>query len=218
MDSLKEKSEQELHVIAKQLGIDRRSHKTREDLEDAIEVAAIKRRLDLEDKARKERAIEAKSRLKELGIDDVKDIKPSPETICIDGGTCPVTFKKISPSPKKYYLFSNNEDAGVKRAFRKGEKYRFELYDGKIHVLPECIVKGVEHTEFVKMEGLRKSAQYPVYENRKNPISGIEESVIAGYRPRFGLEELGDAPDNAAFGVVIDKKVEEKFLKPVLSA
>jgi len=220
MEKLKEKTDQELKDIAKKLNpdIDLRKYKTRQDLEDYIEVEAIKKRLELEDKARQERAVEAKAKLKELGLGEKGDLKPSPETICIEGGTCPVTFQKIPPSKKKYYMFRNNEDEGVRRILRKGEKYRFELYDARIHILPECLVKGVKHTEFVKMEGLRKTAQYPVYEDRENPITKIKESVIAGYRPRFGFEELEEAPNNAPFGVVLDKKIEGKFLKPVLSA
>ena len=92
----------------------------------------------------------------------------------------------------------------MKVALRKGEIYRFELHDGRIHCLPEYLVKN-----------LRRTAVYPIYAMRKNRITGLDESVHVGNRPRFGFDELDDAPADAEFGVIIDREMEQKYLEPV---
>lgn len=189
----------ELKKVAKKYKLDLPKDIERAELEDAVEKAAIKHKLSLEAAARAELAVAAQNK---LGIDPKKKHKPSPETIHIKGGI--LNGKKIPPSKKKYYLFHNNEEAGVKVALRKGEKYRFELHDGKIHILPAWLV-----------DNLRRTAVAPIYEMKPNPITGLPQSVHTGNRPRFGFDELDEAPDDAVFGVVIDKEIEAKYLQPV---
>lgn len=184
---LRDMKESELWELAKKFDLDLPKNTKRPQLENEIEKAHIKRKARLQAEAQAELALEAQ---KKLGLDPKKKFKPSPETIAIE------------KSKRKYYLFHNNEEEGVKVAFRKGPKHRFELFDGKIHVLPEWLV-----------QNLRKTAIYPQYEFRKNPVTGLEESVHVGNRPRFGFDELGDAPQDADFGVVVDKEIEAQFLQ-----
>jgi len=190
-----ERSDKELQGLAEKFKIPNAKKMKKDDLIEAIEKAHIKMKVKLEAEARAELAKEAEQKLTALGIDPKKKFKPSPETVSIE------------KSQKKYFTFHNLEEEGVKIALRKGEKYRFELYDGKIHCLPVWLV-----------ENLRKTATYPIYAQRKNPLTSLEYSALVGLRPRFGFDELEDAPKDVEFGVVIDKALEAKHLpQPVLS-
>jgi hypothetical protein len=164
----------------------------RMELVEAIEKADVKMRMKVEAQARAEVGKEAEAKLKKLGLSPRKKAKPSPETLAIE------------KSKRKYYIFRNNEEEGVKVALQKGEKYRFELWDGRIHCLPVWLV-----------DNLRKTATFPIYAQRKHPVSGLEYSALIGKRPRFGFDELKDAPDDTPFGVVIDHALEKEFLPAV---
>lgn len=198
-----ERSDKELLELAGKYKLPK-AKRTKVELVEAIEQAAVKHKLKLEAQARAELSKEAEEKLRTLGFDPTKKHKPSFETIMIEGGIDPKSGKKVEPSKKKYYIFHNQEEEGVRVAFRKGEKYRFELFDGKIHILPDWVVSN-----------LRQTAVYPIYEQRKNPVTGLEESVHVGNRPRFSFEELEDAPKDSEFGVVIDRALESKYLHPV---
>lgn len=202
-----ERTDKELKELAKKFKIPGYNKMKKPDLVEAIEKAHIKMKVKLEAEARAELAKEAENKLKALGIDPKKKFKPSHETIMIEGGFDYISKKKVEPSKRKYYTFHNLEEDGVKIPLRKGEKYRFELYDGRIHCLPVWLV-----------ENLRKTATYPIYAQRINPNTGLEYSAHVGNRPRMGFDELEDAPDDTPFGVVIDKALEAKHLPaPVLS-
>lgn len=188
-----ERTDTELKKLAKEFKIDTKGM-SKIKMVEAIESAHIKMKMQLEAKARAELAKEAEQKLKALGLDPKKKHKPSPETLAIE------------KSKRKYYTFHNLEEEGVKIALQKGEKHRFELYDGKIHCLPVWLV-----------ENLRKTATYPIYAQRKHPVTDLEYSVHVGNRPRFGFDELEDAPNDTPFGVVINKELERKHLpQPVL--
>lgn len=185
------RTDAELKKLARDFKIDTKGLNKMEIVE-AIEKAHIKMKIELEAKARAELATKA---ARALGMDPRKKSKPSPETLAIQN------------SKRKYYVFRNQEEEGVKVTIRKGEKYRFEMHDGRIHCLPVWLV-----------ENLRKTATYPIYAQRKNPATGLEYSAHVGNRPRFGFDELEDAPEDTPFGVVIDHDLEKKHLpQPVLS-
>ena len=193
---LMERNDKELQELASKYGLPKvkgtLTKEKRLELVGAIEQADYKMRTEAQAKARAELQKQAEQK---LGIDPKKKRKPSPETLAIER------------SKRKYYTFHNLEEDGVKIALRKGEKYRFELYDGRIHCLPEWLVRN-----------LRQTATYPIYAQRKHPVSGLEYSAHVGNRPRCGFDELEDAPDDAPFGVVLDKALEAKHLpEPVLT-
>lgn len=188
---LMERTDKDLQELASKYEIPK-AKRTKKQLVEAIEKADVRMRLEAEAKVRAELSTKA---AKELGLDKRKKSRPSPETIAIE------------KSKRKYYTFHNLEEEGVKIALRKGEKYRFELWDGRIHCLPDWLVRN-----------LRQTATYPVYAQRKHPVSGLEYSAHVGNRPRFGFDELDDAPDDTPFGVVIDHELEKKYLpQPVLT-
>lgn len=171
------------------------SKEKRMELVEAIEKADVKMKMKIEAKARAELGTAAAANLTKLGLKGKKKIKPSPETLALE------------KSKRKLYTFHNLEEEGVKIALRKGEKFRVELYDGRIHCLPEWLVRN-----------LRQTAVFPQYAQRKHPKTGLEYSAHVGNRPRFGFDELEDAPDDMPFGVVIDHKLEAKHLpQPVLA-
>lgn len=186
MFELKEKTEAELREMGKNLEIDIPPNIKRENLEDRIERAMIERKLRLESEARAKLEREAKIK---LGISD-KGHKPSPETL------------KIEESKKKYYRFTNLEEEGVNVTLRKGEKHRFNLFDGRVHILPEWLVRN-----------LRRTAVAPVFQDREDPVTKRMRSVQTGVRPRFSFEELDTAPDDAEFGVVLDDSVLNRLLR-----
>lgn len=186
MFELKEKTEAELRDIGKNLNIEIPPNIKRENLEDRIERAMIERKLKLETEARAKLELEAKVK---LGLSD-KGHKPSPET------------QKINESKRKYYRFTNLEEEGVNVTLRKGEKHRFNLFDGRVHILPEWLVKN-----------LRRTAVSPVFQDREDPITGRMRSVQTGVRPRFSFEELDIAPDDAEFGIVLDESVLNRLLR-----
>lgn len=201
-----ERPDEELQELAKKFKIPDTKKMKKGDLVEAIEKAHIKMKVKLEAEARAELAKEAEVKLRALGIDPKSRRKPSHETIMIDGGFDYISGKKVEASKKKYYTFHNLEEEGVKIALQKGEKYRFELYDGKIHCLPVWLVGN-----------LRKTAVFPLFEQRKNLATGLEYSAHVGNRPRFGFDELEDAPDKVPFGIVINKALERKHLPQPVS-
>lgn len=185
MLELKEKTDEQLHELAKKYGLKFRKNSRREDIEKAIETESIRKTLEIEEQLRAQRLLEVQ---KKFGLDPKRKPKPSPETLAIE------------KSKRKYYKFLNLEEAKVDVTFRKGEKYRFHIFDSYIHVLPEWLVKNLRHT-----------ATIPVFEDRPDPLTGHVRSVRTGSRQRFSFEELGDAPDNAPFGVVLDEEIIRQF-------
>ncbi len=192
---LQSKTEEELRGLAKKLKLDPNIKKGK--LADEIEKAAIYRQQELEATATAKLKAEA---AKKMGIDS-KKVHPSPETVAIEGGIDPITKKEVPPSKKVYAIFHNQEQQGVDVTFNKGEKYRFHLWDGKVHILPEWLISN-----------LRKTAVTPVYENKPHPVTGLSQSTQTGTQQRFVFEVIpGDVPRNSKFGVVLDDAVLEKL-------
>lgn len=136
----------------------------------------------------------ARARMK-LGIEK-KEVKPSPETVAIE------------KSKRGYYIFTNLEQDDAAHTVNPGGKYYINLIPDQIHVLSEW------HIRF-----FRQKAVTPVY---KRVPTGVvpgpdtvgkmaEECKRVGGKPRFAFEKLGDAPDDAPFGLVTDVEVLDEL-------
>ena len=130
-----------------------------------------------------------------LGIKK-KEVKPSPETV------------KIEASKRGYYVFTNLEQEDAAHTVGPGGKYFIHLIPDQIHVLSDW------HIKF-----FRQKAVMPVY--GKIPTGVVagpgtegqlaEKCAKTGTKPRFAFERLGDAPQEAPFGMVTDTEVLAQF-------
>ena len=126
-----------------------------------------------------------------LGIKKT-EIKPSPETLAIEA------------SKNGYYRFTNNEQADAPHTVNPGGKYYIDLIPDQVHVLSEW------HVRF-----FRRKAVTPIYGRVSTGV--IEEGTMAehckktGSKPRFSFEFLGEAPQDARFGLVTDIKILDGF-------
>lgn len=143
-----------------------------------------------------------------LGIKKV-EIKPSPETVAIEGGIDPITGKTVLPSKRGYYIFTNREQDDAAHTVNPGGKYIIHLIPDQIHVLSEAHIKL-----------FRKNAVTPIYQ--RVPVAGSlvegrmgEECKRTGSKPRFAFEYLGEAPQDAPFGLVTDTKILDEFKQPL---
>lgn len=130
----------------------------------------------------------------QLGIKK-KELKPSPETVAIEN------------SKKGYYIFTNREQDDAAHTVNPGGKYTIHLIPDQIHVLSAAHIKL-----------FKKFAVVPVY-NRVPvpgpPVEGRmgEECRRTGSKQRFAFEYLGEAPQDARFGLVTDTKILDKLAK-----
>ncbi len=132
----------------------------------------------------------ARARTK-LGIEKAEVI-PSPETLAIEA------------SKRGYYVFTNLRQDDAMHTINPGGKYYIDLVPDQIHVLPDWIIKFC-----------RKKAVTPTYEKVSTgvvPGPGTvgqlaEECKRTGGKPRFSFEYLGEAPQDAPFGMVTDPKI-----------
>jgi len=220
------KSREELFELTRKLNLKVAKNISDDNLRDAIETGYIRKtvemeetvRLKLQEESRMRQDIatieaEAESRgitikipadptlaniatlKKKLDI-IIKTPKPSPETLAIEN------------SKKVYAQFHNREQEDMDiPSFTVGGKYWFRLFPEKIHVLPLWLINH-----------WRKTAVAPVYDKKMVPnpeavaMDGmVEQSVKVGVKQRWLFEIRGDAPDNASFGVVLDKKILDKL-------
>jgi len=140
----------------------------------------------------------AKARLK-LGMEKTA-IKPSPETVAIEA------------SKRGYYVFNNREQEDAAHTVNLGGKYTINLIPDQIHVLSEYHVR--------KWKQIATTPIYERVETGVQPGPGTtgqlaqECKKVAG-RPRFMFEHLGEAPQDAPFGLVTDMEVLNKLRQPV---
>ena len=167
----------------------------RAKVEDAIKVAQYKKELELRDKAKAERKKDV-DRL--LSLDPQTKAKPSPETIA------------IANSKKVYAVYFNRtEDKGTDIEFNKGCTHTFHLYDRYIHIMPQYLIDEAENLDI-------PTGKMPIHGTRKDTTPGVigERSVIIGHESRFDYKVLGDAPQDAKFGVVLDQDIYKKLHHP----
>ena len=198
-----EKSDDELRDLAKECKIEIKGMNIPQ-IRDALELRAIKRQEELTARAHAERMAELN---KEAGIDPLTGHRESPETVQIEGGILPNSNppKKIPPSKKGYYIFTNIEDPEADQHMNPGGKYVWNLYPNRLHVLCEWIV-----------QHCRNKARTPVYADVPNPQTGNIESRMVSSKPRFAFEKIADAPQDAKFGVVTDAGLLAKYMKPIV--
>ena len=232
------KTREELLDYAGKLKLDFPKNISDEKLREAIETEAIRKTVDIETSARlrlEEQSkmnrdiaeIRAEADVRGVKIDippepTLTDIirlkkelnmmitepKPSPETIAIEGGVDPRTGKVIPPSKKVYAVFHNREQEDMDVSFNVGGKHFFHLWPEKVHILPEWLIGH-----------LRKTARYPIYDKTMVPNpegvkvgDTVEKTGRVGWKRRFLFEVLGNAPDKASFGVVLDEKILSKLI------
>ena len=126
------------------------------------------------------------------------EVKPSPETVAIEA------------SKKGYYVFTNREQDDASHTVNPGGKYTIHLIPDQIHVLSE------HHVRL-----FRKNAVLPVYD--RVPTGSTVEGQMGercervGSKQRFSFDYLGEAPDDAQFGLVTDVKILNKLKQEQLS-
>jgi len=196
--SVSEMDDKQLREEAKRLEVKcppRIGEEARKKVEEDIKVAQYKKELELKDRAKAERKKDVE-RL--LSLDPATKAKPSPETIA------------ISNSKKVYAVYYNQTvDERTDIEFNKGCTHTFHLYDEYIHILPQCLIDEANDPE-------SPTGKTPIHGTRKDSTPGVigERSVIIGHKKRFRYEVLGDAPQEAKFGVVLDKAIYKKLNHP----
>ncbi len=224
MDLL-ENTRKELLEFAEKLSLKPAKNISDDKLRTLIETEAIRKTVELEEKVRIDLQAAAKLRIdiaeiqaeakvrgltvkipeeptlmqiieikKKLNM-SIKEPKPSPETLAIEA------------SPKVYAMFRNLEQKDMDVKCNPGGKYWFHFWPGKIHVIPKYLIGF-----------FRKNAVYPEYEKRVVAAvesakvgATVEKSVRGGDEQRFTFEVLGEAPDDAKFGIVFDEAILEKL-------
>lgn len=128
-----------------------------------------------------------------LGMKKI-EVRPSPETVAIES------------SKRGYYIFTNIEQGDAAHTVNPGGKYIIHLIPDQVHVLSEFHIRL-----------FRQKAVTPIYS--RVPIAGPpvegrmgEECRRTGSKPRFTFEYLGEAPDDAPFGLVTDTKILDKVM------
>lgn len=220
------KNREELLEIAKKLKLQGVKSLKLEDLRSKVEFAAIERHEKMAEEVREKVRVKAelKRRLaevkasadlakitikipdeptildvvrleKELGIKK-KIPKPSPETLAIEA------------SKKVYAIFKEPDDVDVHPCV--GGKYKFHFWPEKVHVVPEWLIN------------LYRSKKNPFGkrpQSRLEEVHGHEKIARRMSRPemrsRFTFEIIGDAPQDAKFGVVTDEAILSKLEQPV---
>ncbi len=130
-----------------------------------------------------------------LGMKKV-EVKPSPETLGIEA------------SKRNYYTFMNLRQTNAGHTANLGGKYTIHLVAGQIHVLSEY------HIKFWK-----KNAVYPKYERVDTGVKPSQDTTgqfaqecrRVGGEPRFMFEYLGEAPQDAPFGMVTNMKILDEL-------
>ncbi len=129
------------------------------------------------------------------------EIRPSPETVAIES------------SKRGYYIFTNLEQDDAGHTINPGGKHVIDLFPDQIHVLSAF------HIKFC-----RQKAVTPIYGRVAVPglVPGPEtvgrmkeECKRTGSKPRFSFEYLGEAPQDAPFGIVTDMKILDGLRQPV---
>lgn len=129
----------------------------------------------------------ARARVK-LGIEKTI-VKPSPETVGIES------------SKRGYYVFTNREQDDAAHTVNLGGKYVIHLIPDQVHVLSEFHIRT-----------WRRIAVVPVYERVPVPgpiVEGQMKEICKRTKdkPRFSFDYLGEAPQDAPFGLVTDVKI-----------
>ena len=140
----------------------------------------------------------ARARTK-LGIQK-KQVRPSPETVAIEA------------SKKGYYTFINRIQDDASHTTNPGGKYVLELIPDQVHVLSEW------HVKFFKqhcVEPEYKRVRTGVEPGPDTEGEIVEDCVLSSKKPCWAFEYLGEAPQEAPFGLVTDAKILKKLTATV---
>lgn len=223
---VQEKNREELFADAKKLELKVAKNIDTEALRSKVELAAIERREGITEGVReklrhkselKRRVAEIKAsadllkisieipdepsvldvvRLeKELGIKK-KIPKPSLETLAIEA------------SKKVYAIFKEPDDVDVVASV--GGKYRFHFWPEKVHVLPEWLIN--QYRSQRNPFGTRPESKYKEVSGHERIAASMTKTKM---RSRFTFEIIGDAPQDAKFGVVTDEEILSKLEQTV---
>ncbi len=185
---------EQLREKAKKLGLKVPPNIKYEKLEEMVQVAVYKKEIELKEKAKAERAKDVSAL---LSLDPQTKARPAPETIA------------IANSKKVYAVYEDANEDGADIEFNKGCTHTFHLYHDYLHVLPQCLLD--ENKDSKNPIGKR-----PVHGMRRNPNSRVDNmtSTIIGHKRRYTYTSYGDAPQDAKFGVVLDKAIYDKLGVP----
>lgn len=124
------------------------------------------------------------------------EVKPSPETLGIE------------KSKRGYYVFTNREQDDAAHTVNLGGKYIIHLIPDQVHVLSEYHVKAWKRIAVVPKYGRVPTGVL---------VAGQmgEKCVKTGSKPRFMFEYLGEAPQDALFGLVTDTKILDELMQPL---
>ena len=125
-----------------------------------------------------------------------REIKPSPETLGIEAGK------------RGYYKFTNREQEDASHTVNLGGKYVIYLVADQVHVLSDYHIKT-----------WRKRAVVPQYTRVQTGVvpgpgttgQVVEKSQRVADKPRFIFEFMGEAPQEAEFGLVTDPDILKKL-------
>ena len=185
---------EQLREKAKKLGLKVPPNIKYAKLEEMVQVAVYKKELELKEKAKAERAKDVSAM---LSLDPQTKARPAPETIA------------IANSKKVYAVYEDANDDEADIEFNKGCTHTFHLYHGYLHVLPQCLID--ENKDMNNPIGKR-----PVHAMRQNTNSRVDNmtSTIVGHKRRYRYEVYGDAPQDAKFGVILDKAIYDELGVP----
>lgn len=130
-----------------------------------------------------------------LGMKKV-EVKPSPETLGIEA------------SKRGYYVFTNLRQDDAAHTVNLGGKYTVHLIPGQIHVLSAYHIKK-----------WKQVAVYPKYERVETGVKPSQDTTgqfaqkcqRVGGTSRFMFEYLGEAPQDAPFGMVTNMKILDEL-------
>lgn len=224
-----DKTREQLLDYAKKMKLEVAKNITDDKLREAVQSESIRLTIEFEERARIKLQAEAKMKIdiaeiqaeakirgihieipKEPTLVDlaglkkklnimIKEPKPSPETLAIE------------KSKKVYAIFRNLEQKNLDVKFCPGGKYWFSLWPGKVHVIPEYLIRYCRRR--VKVPNYEKKVLQTLETAKVHDM--VESSVRSGDEQRWSFEILGDAPADASFGLVSDQSILNKLTQEV---
>lgn len=123
-----------------------------------------------------------------------KEERPSPETLAIEAGK------------RGYYIFTNREQDDASHTVNLGGKYVIHLIPDQVHVLSDYHIKKWRQ---IAVTPEYKRVDTGVVASDETTGNLMQECKRVGGKPRFAFEHVGEAPQDAPFGLVMDKKILE---------
>jgi hypothetical protein len=222
---------EDLEKLAKSLNLKPAKNIGDAKLRDMVERARIAHTIEIEEQERERLQaaaklkrdiadIEATAKVKNIKIDIPKE--PTLTDVIALRKELDMKVKEPIPSPeyvaihssqKVYATFHNTEQDDLDVKIMPGGVL-FHLWPERVHVIPKWLIGHCN-----------RQAVYPIYEDRPDPVNPkMVRPVKVGNKRRWIFEEHStdingkpiEPPKNASFGVVLDDKVLNKILQPVM--